>query len=99
MKVLFALYDKDDRFITCGYSLAEVGVLQGSSCNMQRNKGNKKLYRIPLEPQDDVFKEEDYKFIEEEKDNVFEAKELAQMLGVSERTYFRRKAKRRSCER
>lgn len=96
MKVLFALYDKDDRFVTCGFSLAEVGVLCGSSCNMQRNKGNKKLYRIPLEPQDDIFNEEDRIFIEEQGEKVFTNQELAELLKVDIRTIYRRKASGRN---
>lgn len=50
-----------------------------------------KIYRIPLEIQDDVFQEEDEIFISEEQTNVFTEAELAKMLGVSRRTVWRRK--------
>ncbi len=89
MKCLFALYDKDDNFIDCGFSLKSIGVKQGYSWHLQHARHKIKLFRIPLSPQNDIFKEEDEIFIKEEKLNVFTNKELAEMLGVSVRTIYR----------
>ena len=93
MKVLFALYDKNDYLVKVGFSLKEIG-FTGNVTQSRRKKGNAKLYTIPLEPQEDIFKEEDEIFIQEEKDNVFTIKEIAKMQGVNERTIYRQRLKR-----
>lgn len=91
MKCLFALYDKDDNFIDCGFSLKEIGVRQNYSWHLQHARKKYKLFRIPLTPKNDIFEKEDKIFIEEELINVFTIKELAEMLAVSERTIYRKK--------
>lgn len=68
MKVLFTLYDKEDNFIKSGFSLREIGLTDMESFCRQRRHKKQTLFRIPLEPQDDIFKEEDEAFIEEFKD-------------------------------
>lgn len=94
MKTLFALYDKDDNFIDCGFSLAEIGIPNGTSWELQNTIKKRKLYRIPLEIQDDIFKAEDEAFIKEFEEKCYTSEEQAQKLGVSVRTIFRRKAKK-----
>ncbi len=90
MKVLFALYDKNDNFINCGFSLAEIGIPQGTSWFLQNTIKKHKLYRIPLEEQNDIFKEEDALFINEFEEQCCTYKERAERRGISLRTYFRR---------
>ena len=95
MKTFFALYDKDDNFINCGFSLAEIGVKKTRSWFWQHTVKKVKLYKIPLAPQNDIFKETDELFIKEFADENFTAKEQAKIAGCTERTIFRRKAKLR----
>lgn len=93
MKILFALYDTDDNFINCGYSLKEIGLSYMQSYLRQHESTNQRLYRIPLEPQNDIFKAEDEAFLKEFKEECYTNKELAEILGISERTLNRRKLK------
>lgn len=93
MKVLFALYDKEDNFIKSGFSLKEIGITNMESFYRQRRHKKQTLFRIPLEPQDDIFKEEDEAFIKEFKGKCYTNEEIARMCGVNIRTIFRRKAK------
>lgn len=90
MKVLFALYDKNDNFINCGFSLAEIGINNNIAWRCYHKNKGRKLYKIPLETQNDIFEEEDKIFIKEEKYNAFTVKEIAEMVGVSERTMYRK---------
>lgn len=85
MKTLFAVYDSNDNFIKCSFSLLELGVSSLS----------RKLYRIPLDVQDDCFKEEDEAFLREFSDKAYTVKEQAKRKNVSERTIYRHKKRRR----
>ena len=89
MKYLFALYDKDDNFINCGFSLKEVGVTYQNSWFKQHRNKKIKLYRIPLKPQKDIFEKEDEIFIEEFKFNCYTVEELAKIYHKSKRTIYR----------
>ncbi len=93
MKVLFALYDKNDNFISCGFTLEEVGIKKTSSWDWQHRTKKCKLYRIPLAPQNDTFKAEDEAFIKEFEEQCYTNKEQAERLDVNIRTIFRHKAK------
>ena len=95
MKVLFALYDKDDNFINCGFSLKEIGIDNMQSWYLRRKSKWRKLYRIPLAPQNDIFKEEDEAFIKEFEQQCYTNEEHAQRLGVNVRTFYRLKAKKK----
>ena len=46
-----------------------------------------------LEPQDDIFKEEDELFLQEEGDNVYFDREIAEREKVTLRTIYRRRLK------
>lgn len=93
MKVLYALYDKDDNFIDCGFSLKEIGIDSDTAWRFCHKTSWRKLYKIPLEVQDDIFKEEDETFIKEFEQQVYTDEERAKMLGINIRTFYRRKAK------
>ena len=93
MKVLFAVYDENDYLINTGFSLAEVGVAWHNSWFWQHRNKKVKLYRIPLESQDDVFKQEDDLFIREFENEIYTNDEIAKQQGVSVRTIYRNKAK------
>lgn len=95
MKVLFAIYDKNDNFIDCGFSYKEMCLDSETGWRyLHRNKGCK-IYQIPLEVQNDIFKEADEQFIKEFGEQCYTDEENAQMRGISIRTWFRRKAKGR----
>ena len=95
MKVLYALYDKDDNFIDCGFSLKEIGINGMASWRFRHKTKWRKLYKIPIEAQNDIFKEEDEAFIKEFESQCYTNEEKAQRLGVSARTIYRRKAKKK----
>lgn len=90
---------KLDNFIDCGFSLKEIGINGMTSWRFRHKSKWRKLYKISIEQQDDIFKEEDEIFIEEEGENCYTVKELAEINGVSIRTMFRRKAKELQNER
>lgn len=43
MKVLYAIYDRNDNFITCGFSLKEIGITDMQSYAMQHGLSTRKL--------------------------------------------------------
>lgn len=92
MKVLYALYDENDNYISSGFSLKEVGVKITRSWFWQHTVKKYRLYRLPLEVQNDCFKEEDEIFNNEFREEVYTNKELAQMAGLSLSGYNKRKA-------
>lgn len=94
MKVLYAIYDKDDNFIDCGFSLEQLGINNSKTISWRYKSKYRKLYRIPLEKQDDIFLEEDEAFIEEFSRQVFTNVEYAKYLGISLKTFYRLKAKK-----
>ena len=81
MKALYALYDRSDNLIDCSFLLKQL---------LDKKTKHDQIIKIRLEPKQDIFNEEDIKFIEEYKNNCFTNKELAQIYGVSERTIYRR---------
>lgn len=93
MKVLYALYDGNDNFVNCGFSLEECGVKHCNSWFWQHTIKKWKLYRIPLEPVNDCFQMEDELFVKEFEDKCFTNEEQAKRDGISIRTLFRRKEK------
>ena len=94
MKIFFALYDENDNFINCGFSLKEIGLTTMQSFLRQHGRTKQRLYRIPLAPQNDIFKAEDEAFIKEFEEQCLTSEEQAERLGVAGRTIFRRKAKK-----
>lgn len=98
MKHFYACYDSKDNFICCGYSPSEMGInantfFSALHRNKGKNKGSIKIYEIPLEVKNDIFKQEDEAFLSFEGDRVFSEKELAEKYKISLRTVQRRKAK------
>ena len=100
MKTFFAIYDEKDNFITCGYGVKQMGQNYNTFWSrLNRNKGIKKglrVYKIPLTPQDDIFKEEDELFLQEEGDAVFFDKEIAEREHISLRHLYRIRAKQKN---
>lgn len=96
MKTMYALYDDKDNFINCGFTLAEAGATILSFDTYNKRIKRFKLYKIPLLPQDDIFNEEDKKFLEEFENQIFENKELAEKYGCSVRTIYRRKRRNKN---
>lgn len=93
MKFLYAIYDRKDCFIDCDFSLKKITKKKAFLSQYEKKQNQIKICKISLEPQDDVFQEEDKIFIEEEHANVFTGAEFAKIFGVSQRTIWRRKAK------
>lgn len=66
MKALYALYDRKDCFIDCDLSLKKITKKKAFLSQYEKKQNQIKICKIQLEPQDDVFQEEDKIFIEEE---------------------------------
>ena len=97
MKEFYAVYDKNDNFITCGFGASELKMNNNSFFSRlhkykQKNK-SLKVFEIPLIPQKDIFYEEDKIFLEEEGGNIYFDREIAEREGISMRTLYRRKQK------
>lgn len=75
MKPFFALYDKHDNFLNCGFSRAEL--------EKDRPFGSR-IFNIRIDIK------EDKDFIEENKEELITIQERAKQQGVSERTIYRR---------
>lgn len=98
MKKFYAIYDKDDNFIDCGFTSTELGITANALwCKQRRNKqiGSPKIFEIPLSPQNDIFKEEDEIFLLQEEENVYTKEELAKRQGINVRTWYRLKEKQK----
>lgn len=75
MKGFFALYDREDNFISCGFSRGQLE---------RKKEFGSKIYRVPIN------RKKDKDFIEENKDELFTNKEKAMQQGLNERTFYRR---------
>lgn len=99
MRTLFAVYDEKDNFIDCGYSCKLLKMNYNTFWSrLHRNKQkikSLKIFEIPLQPQNDIFKEEDERFLAEEGDNVYFDREIAEREGITLRTLYRRRKIRR----
>ena len=100
-RYLVAIYDKQDRLVDVIGAPSEFkgenkfSVISEISRVINRHKSSRKYYIIDcLKVHDDIFKEEDeefIKFINQEKTKT--PKEIALDLGMSERSYYRKKSK------
>lgn len=93
MKKLYALYDCNDNFVDCGFSLNEMQITQNRAWYLRHKSKRFRLCIIPLEPKDDVFFEEDKIFIEENMYDCYKKSELAKIYNCSERAIYRRKVR------
>ena len=97
MKKFYAVYDKNDNFIDCGFGASELNMNQNLFFSrLHKNKQkykSLKVFEIPLIPQKDIFYEEDKIFLDEEGDNIYFDREIAEREGISMRTLYRRKQK------
>lgn len=91
MKNFYALYDRNDNFVDCGFSLNEMQITQNQAWDLRHKSKRFRLYTIPLEPIEDVFSEEDKIFIEENMYDCYKKSELAKIYKCSERAIYRRK--------
>lgn len=102
MRTFYAVYDENDNFITCGYGAKQLGQNYNSFWSrVHRNKNKKKslrVFKIPLQPQDDIFRKEDELFLKEEGDAVFFDREIAARENITLRSFYRRQKKLREKE-
>ena len=100
MRDFYALYDNNDNFITCGYKPRDMIKNYNHFWSaLHRNKQiykSIKVFKIPLQPQDDIFKEEDELFLQEEGDNVYFDREIAEREKITLRSLYRRRLKQKN---
>ena len=92
MKKFYALYDKRDNFVSCGYCAEEIGVTYDAFYRfLHKNKQSNgaKIFEIPLLPQKDVFEKEDILFLEEEGNKPYSQKELAEKYQLTKNTIYK----------
>ena len=91
MRNLYAMYDINENLLDVSFNFADIskGARSVNAFN-KRNKG-KQIYVVNLQPNEDVFKMEDIKFLEEVEQEVLTDEELAKKYGFSPRTLYRKK--------